>query len=91
MIKIKGHLICKNSEETDLIRQLLPEHTRLTKKEAGCISFDVTETTDPLIWKIEEFFKDKTAFDNHQKRTLASAWGKETSSIIRDYIIFEIT
>lgn len=90
MIKLSGRLVCKSQEEANIVRQYLPEHKRLTEEEAGCISFEVAETDSPLVWKVAEIFSSQTTFDNHQKRTKASAWGKATGSIIREYQITEI-
>lgn len=90
MIKLTGRLVCKSAEEADLVRQYLPEHQALTKEEAGCVSFEVTETADPLVWKVEELFTNQATFDTHQKRTRASVWGRETSAIAREYQISEV-
>lgn len=90
MIKLSGRLVCKSIEESNLVRHHLPEHMRLTKDEAGCVSFEVTETADPLIWKVEELFTNKEAFATHQVRTKASLWGSETRTIVREYEISEI-
>jgi len=90
MIKLTGRLICTHPDETALVRRYLPEHTRLTKQEAGCLSFEVKETDDPLIWSVEELFASQASFDAHQARTKASVWGKETRSIAREYAIAEI-
>lgn len=90
MIKLTGRLVCKSAEEADLVRQYLPEHKQLTRKETGCVSFEVTETADPLVWTVEELFTNQTTFDAHQKRTWASVWGRETSAIAREYEISEI-
>ena len=62
----------------------LPEHVRLTRAEPGCLSFEVTPTDDPLAWRVEERFTDRAAFDAHQRRTRASAWGAATAAIRRD-------
>lgn len=91
MIKLTGRLVCKSAKEVELVRQYLPEHKKLTKKETGCVSFEVTQTTNPLIWKVEELFTNQATFDAHQKRTRASVWGKETSEIAREYEISEWT
>lgn len=90
MIKLSGRLICKNSEETALVRRYLPDHIRLTKEESGCLNFEVKETSDPLIWSVEELFTSQQTFDMHQVRTKASAWGRETAAIAREYAIAEI-
>lgn len=87
MIKLTGRLVCKDADEAALVRQYLPEHKKLTKEENGCVSFEVTETADPLIWKVEELFSNQTTFDAHQTRTRASVWGSETRAIAREYDI----
>lgn len=90
MIKLTGRLICQNPEETALVRRYLPEHIRLTTAESGCLHFEVKETADPLIWSVEELFTSQQSFDSHQARTKASAWGRETAAIVREYAIAEI-
>lgn len=90
MIKLTGRLVCKSAEEVDVVREYLPEHKALTKEETGCVSFEVTETADPLIWKVEELFTNQATFDAHQTRTRASVWGRETSAIAREYEISEV-
>jgi len=90
MIKLIGRLVCKNADEAELVRQYLPKHKELTTEEIGCVSFEVTETADPLIWKVEELFTNQATFDAHQKRTRASVWGRETSTITREYEISEV-
>lgn len=90
MIKLTGRLVCKSAKEVDLVRQYLPEHKKLTREETGCVSFEVNETADPLIWRVEELFTNQATFDAHQKRTKASVWGRETSAIAREYEISEV-
>ncbi|MGF7484010.1 putative quinol monooxygenase [Providencia sp. SP181] len=90
MIKLTGRLVCKSADEVAIVRHYLHEHKRLTKEEAGCVSFEVMETADPLIWKVEEIFTNQVTFDSHQKRARASVWGMETSAIAREYEISEI-
>lgn len=57
MIKLTGRLVCKSAEEADLVRQYLPEHKQLTRKETGCVSFEVTETADPWSGPSKSFYK----------------------------------
>lgn len=89
MIKLTGRLVCASGDEAELVRRYLPEHKRLTAEEPGCLSFDVTETADPLIWTVEELFHDQATFDAHQDRTKASEWGNKTRAITREYAVFE--
>jgi quinol monooxygenase YgiN len=89
MIRLSGRLICASHDEANIVHKFLPEHVRLTKEEPGCISFDVAQTEDPLVWRVEECFADRPAFEAHQTRTLSSSWGTATKAIRREYEIFE--
>lgn len=86
-VRLSGFLRCASVEDIQLVETYLPEHLRLTRAEPGCISFDVTQTDDPLVWRVEELFADRAAFDFHQQRTRASEWFSATSAIPRDYEI----
>ena len=86
-VRLRGFLRCLSKHDVDLVRRYLPEHLRLTREEPGCISFEVSETDDPLIWRVEELFADRAAFDFHQQRTRASEWFMATSAIPRHYEI----
>nr|WP_253913344.1 antibiotic biosynthesis monooxygenase [Pseudoruegeria sp. HB172150] len=84
-----GFLRCADEAEAARVQKFLPEHIRLTRAEPGCLSFDVTETQDPLVWSVAERFLDRAAFDAHQARAGASAWAEATKGIARDYEIVE--
>jgi quinol monooxygenase YgiN len=85
MITVTGTLTCANAEEADLVRTYLPEHIRLSREEPGCLSFNVYPTDDPLVWRLDESFTDRAAFEAHQTRTRASAWYKATAHLKRDF------
>ncbi|MDO3444691.1 putative quinol monooxygenase [Agrobacterium sp. V1] len=86
-VRLSGFLRCASVEDIRVVEIHLPEHLRLTRAEPGCISFDVTQTDNPLVWRVEELFADRAAFDFHQQRTRASEWFTATSAIPRDYEI----
>lgn len=90
MIKLTGLLLCSSPAQREIVLQYLPEHTRLTKEEPGCLAFAVTQTTDPLRWRVEELFQDQAAFDAHQRRIKTSVWGEKTRAIAREYQIVKI-
>ncbi len=90
-VHLSGHLRCKNSAEADLVAQYLPKHIELTLAEPGCVSFEVTPTESPLVWRVEEHFADSDAFRTHQARVVASEWGTMTSEIARDYTVTGLT
>ncbi|MGO3846287.1 MAG: hypothetical protein ACTJH8_10575, partial [Agrococcus casei] len=41
----------------------------------------------PLVWRVDERFESESAFRLHQRRAAASAWGRQTAGIERDYSI----
>lgn len=86
-VSLTGELRCADAEELERVRTHLPLHVALTRAERGCLSFDVDPTGDPLVWRVEERFVDEAAFDAHQHRVAASAWGSETAGIERRYEI----
>ncbi|OTG80766.1 antibiotic biosynthesis monooxygenase [Acinetobacter sp. ANC 4558] len=90
MIKLCGQLICISQKEIEIVTELLPEHTKLTLQENGCISFHVKQSQNPYIWEVEEVFVNINAFQNHQQRTINSYWGNKTKMIKRAYEIFTI-
>ena len=89
-LRLSGQLICADMAEVAAIKAHLPEHIRLTLAEAGCLSFRVWQTADPLIWGVEERFADAAALQHHQQRTRASLWWAQTATITRRYQISEI-
>lgn len=86
-VRLNGRLICASAHELDLVRRLLPEHVRLTRAEPGCLSFEVVQSQDPMIWQVDERFTDMAAFKAHQARSRLSQWGRETAAIAREYRI----
>ena len=91
MIHLSGRLICASHAQARAVMMGLPEHIRLTRAEAGCVSFDVTPTDDPLIWQVEERFTDRAAFDAHQTRMAGTDWAVQTAGVARDYRVSEIS
>ncbi|UYO00352.1 MAG: antibiotic biosynthesis monooxygenase [Devosia sp.] len=89
-VRLSGRLICVSEAEAGLVRRYLPEHIALTRAETGCLSFEVSPTDDPLIWRVEEVFVDQAAFEAHQARTGASEWARQTKAIRRDYAVSSV-
>lgn len=86
-VRLSGLLRCTTADEVGIVETYLPDHINLTRAEPGCLLFEVSQTEDPLVWRVEELFSDQAAFDFHQQRTRASAWFSATSRITRDYIV----
>lgn len=83
---LEGYLRCRTPQQAVRVRDHLPEHIRLTRAEPGCVSFQITPTHDPLVWRVEEEFTDRAAFERHQTRTKASDWAAATADIQRDFL-----
>ena len=75
----------------NMITAALPEHIRLTRLEAGCVSFDVTPDLDHAgRFNVAEVFASRADFDQHQSRTKSSEWASITQGIPRSYSITKV-
>lgn len=64
----------------------LPKHIELTRREEGCLIFEVHRDPDkPNIFRIYEEFVDQTAFEAHQLRVRQSVWGQVATDVERHY------
>lgn len=86
-VTLTGKLICKDADQAARVVAALPAHIAATRAEAGCMSFEVVRTDDPLVWQVDERFEDPRAFEAHQTRAAASDWARETKGIARDYVV----
>ena len=86
-MRLSGWLICADLAEVATIQRHLPDHLRLSRLEPGCLAFDVWQTADPLMWRVEEHFSSAAAFDEHQRRTRGSNWWAATAAIAREYAV----
>ncbi len=86
-VTLTGTLTCVSEEEAARVRATLDTHIALTRAEKGCLSFEVTQTDDPMVWSVAERFTDAAAFEAHQTRAASSDWAQETKGIARDYTI----
>lgn len=89
MIELTGHLFCATQAQAEIVRIHLPRHVELTRAETGCVRFEVTPTSDPLVWQVHEVFSTRVAFEAHQRRVRDSEWGQVTAGIDRDYVMTE--
>ena len=87
MIRLTGTLTCTTEDDLKIVEAYLPEHTRLSRAEPGCLSFTVTQSDDPLIWHLDETYTDQAAFEAHQIRNRASLWWQMSQTLIRDFQI----
>lgn len=89
MLSLTGRLICTSDAQAASVREYAAEHIRLTRAEPGCVTFDVVQTDDPMVWQVDEAFTDRAAFEAHQTRTASSDWARATQGIKRDFTLHE--
>lgn len=90
MIRLRGHLICATTAECAAVQTHLAEHTRLSRAEPGCLSFEVTPTDDPMVFEVMETFRSHDDFNAHQTRTRASRWFEATRTILRYFRVEDL-
>ncbi|MEM7348248.1 MAG: antibiotic biosynthesis monooxygenase [Chloroflexota bacterium] len=86
-IILKGHIVVPDSDLAAVKEELIV-HIDLTRKEEGCLVFNVTQDeTDNNKFYVYEEFINEVAFSNHQKRVRSSKWGLVTKNVERFYEI----
>ncbi|WP_328190152.1 putative quinol monooxygenase [Marinobacter sp. OP 3.4] len=89
-IVLRGHIVVP-LHDLEPVLQELPVHIELTRKEPGCLIFDVNQDSEvSTIFHVYEEFIDRQAFEAHQHRVQNSNWGRAAASIERHYTIHEI-
>jgi len=84
-VVLQGQIIVPASR-LSAVQELLEAHIELTRKEAGCLVFEVNPgEADACVFDVYEEFTDKAAFDTHQKRVQHSEWGRGTGDVVRNY------
>jgi quinol monooxygenase YgiN len=88
-ITLQGYIVVSNSD-LHAIKGELQNHIFLTRKEKGCLIFEVTQDTkNKNIFNVYEEFVDRVSFEAHQKRVKNSRWGLVTKNIERHYQVIE--
>ena len=90
MVRLRGKLVCMSEEERQTVLEHRAEHIRLTRAEPGCLTFDIDDSDDPMVFEVMESFRDRPAFEAHQTRTRHSSWFEATRHILRDFMIEEV-
>lgn len=84
---LEGYIIVPDSDMGQ-VQAELPNHIELTRKESGCLVFNVLQDEEHRNkFNVYEEFRDQAAFDNHQARAGRSKWAKVTTNVARHYEI----
>jgi phosphoribosylglycinamide formyltransferase-1 len=82
---LKGYVIVPKDILAAFIHAL-PKHVALSRKEAGCLSFNLTQDPHDIYrFNLDEIFVNQPAFVHHQNRVKNTAWSRLTSQIERHY------
>jgi quinol monooxygenase YgiN len=86
-ITLTGYIIVP-SKQLAQVRSALVKHIQLTRQEAGCLSFSVSQDpSNPLKFHVNEAFIDQASFEFHQSRVKKSYWGRVSQDVERHYKI----
>ena len=79
-VVLKGYIIVPDSDLA-VVKTELPVHIELTRKEDGCLVFEVTQDEiENNKFHVYEEFISEAAFTNHQQRVRSSKWGSITKA-----------
>lgn len=82
---ISGYVDVAEADRADFALAL-PQHSRLTNAEGGCLYFRVTpHDTIAGRYNVEEAFDDEAAYQLHIERTRTTEWFGITKNISRNY------
>jgi quinol monooxygenase YgiN len=83
-IALSGRIACADTGQLMTLLMHVEAHVAASRAEPGCLFFEIAQTDDPLVWQVEELFRDAAALAVHRARTAASVWGAATAEIARD-------
>tara|TARA_R110002126_G_scaffold54793_5_gene148055 strand:+ start:466 stop:747 length:282 start_codon:yes stop_codon:yes gene_type:complete len=89
-IILEGHIVVAGGD-LPAVTSALPTHIQLTRQEAGCLCFEVTQNPNAEnIFFVYEEFIDRAAFEKHQRRLRSSEWGRVAANVQRHYQVREV-
>jgi quinol monooxygenase YgiN len=90
-VVLKGYIVVPDSDLAAVDKEL-PVHIELTKKEDGCLIFEVTrDEKEKNRFHVYEEFESEEAFSNHQQRVRSSKWGSVTKNVERFYEVMGLS
>lgn len=84
-VTLKGFITVADDDIINVLNEL-SNHIKLTRKEPGCLVFNVTQDEENRHrFNVYEEFKNKESFTLYQSRVRNSLWGKITKNVERSY------
>ena len=90
MVRLRGQMICMTEAERAALLTHLAAHAAMTRAAPGCLTCDISETDDPMVFEVMEAFRDRATFDAQQARARDSAWFAATRGILRNFRMEDI-
>lgn len=88
-IILEGHIVVSDTDLATIMDEL-SGHIELTRRENGCLRFEVTQSPDvENVFYVYEEFIDRAAFEAHQQRVKLSGWGRVALNVERHYQVTE--
>lgn len=82
-VALSGQITCADMGQLMALLTHVEGHVAASRAEPGCLFFEIAQTDDPLVWRVEELFRDAAALEAHRARTKASPWAAATTDIPR--------
>lgn len=88
-VALSGQITCADMGQLMALLAHVRAHVAASRAEPGCLHFEIAQTDDPLVWRVEELFRDRAALEAHRAHSRDSAWAAATQGIARS--IREVT
>ncbi len=86
-VVLQGYIEVPN-DQVVMVKTELARHIELTKKEVGCIVFNVEQDNENQCrFNVYEEFVNEAAFSAHQERVKSSHWGTASKDVKRHYSV----
>lgn len=83
-ISLSGHITCADPAQLMTLLMHVEAHVAASRAEPGCLHFEITQTDDPMVWRVEGLFHDIRALEAHRERSAASPWSTATAGFAQD-------
>lgn len=88
-VTLEGYIVVSDADLAS-VEAGLTEHIELTRKEEGCLVFNVSQGAENRnTFNVREEFVNRAAFETHQRRVKNSRWGQTTANVERHYHVSE--
>lgn len=87
MVTLKGTIRIPFGEQARAL-PALGHHIRATRREVGCLHFEITQDrVDAELFHVDEAFLDYAGFARHQRLGRRRHWGRLSQGFHRDFQI----